>query len=544
MRISSIIVTAALITTASAYDNPLVHLDYASLKGKYDSTYNLSYFRKIPFASPPTAPEAITSLYDTDQDFDMCPQRTVNGSEDCLYLGLFSRPWQKQGHGSNVQGLKEIQGKRPVLVVFYGGAFIQGSASFTIPPSSFPVLNASTLNDYVVVYPNYRVNSLGFLPGKLMKESTRLDANTGLLDQQYALKWVSKYIHLFGGDPGNVTIWGQSAGAGSVVGQVLANGRHGQPKLFKKALASSPFWPKMYEVDSLEAEGVFDTFVNLIGCASTTKERNGKYGDEMVDCLKNVDLQVIREASLNVSMMNRWTTSSYTWAPVIDGEFLVDGLSEIISRGLKLETDFIWGMYNTHEGENFVPPGLKIDGGRDGYNSSLESLHGWLEGFVPRLSKTQIRAVNDVYYPVVGSTEMIGEYNSSFVRAGLIYRDLVLACPAYWVASAASRNGYLGEYAISPATHGSDTIYWNRLNTLQKTNPVVYQGYAGAFASFFQTGDPNAHKLTNSSESGVPLLKKTGEEFVIVDDGFENIRIDQLKRRCNFWRKLGRQIPV
>lgn len=478
MRITSLITTTtALITTASAYDNPLIHLDYVSLQGKYDNEYNLTYFRKIPFASPPTgenrfrAPQApktiIPSLYDTDQDFDMCPQRTVNGSEDCLYLGLFSRPWYHQIDHHQNSTISVQEKKRPVLVVFYGGAFIQGSASFTIPPSSFPVLNASTLNDYVVVYPNYRVNALGFLPGRLMKESKRLDPNVGLLDQQFALKWVSRYIHLFGGDSGNVTIWGQSAGAGSVVAQVLANGRYGQPKLFEKALASSPFWPKTYDVDSIEAEVVLDSFLKLTGCADTGRkgddddddDDDGYYGDGTVDCLKNVDLQAIREASLNVSTMNRWTTSSYTWAPVIDGEFLVEGLSEVISKGLKLETEFIWGMYNTHEGENFVPPGLKIDGGQDGYNSSVESFQGWLEGFLPGLSKAQIRAVNDVHYPVVGSTEMIGEYNSSFVRAGLIYRDLVLACPAYWVASAGSRNGYLGEYAISPATHGSDTIY-------------------------------------------------------------------------------------
>ena len=85
---------------------------------------------------------------------------------------------------------------------------------------------------------------------------------------------------------------------------------------------------------------------------------------------------------------------------------------------------------------------------------------------------------------------------------------------------------------------------WNRINAVQTTNRVVYQGYAGAFASFFQTGDPNAHKLTNSSEPGVPVLQSTGEEFVIVDHGFENIKLEQLKKRCEFWRSLGKKIPV
>lgn len=72
----------------------------------------------------------------------------------------------------------------------------------------------------------------------------------------------------------------------------------------------------------------------------------------------------------------------------------------------------------------------------------------------------------------------------------------------------------------------------------------MYEGYAGAFASFFQTGDPNAHKVTNSSVLGVPGLKATGKEFVVVDDGFENVELVELKSRCDFWRKLGRQIPV
>lgn len=198
---------------SSAYEDPLVELDYGQFQGKYDSTYNLSYFRKIPFAAPPTGenrfrapqpPLRIThGVYDTDQDFDMCPQRTVNGSEDCLYLGLFSRPWDATVAPSSAS--------RPVLVVFYGGGFIQGSASFTLPPSSYPILNVTELNDYVVIYPNYRVNAFGFLPGKAIKRSPTSDLNPGLLDQQYVLKWVQKYIHHFGGDPRNVTIWGQSA---------------------------------------------------------------------------------------------------------------------------------------------------------------------------------------------------------------------------------------------------------------------------------------------------------------------------------------------
>jgi hypothetical protein len=92
--------------------------------------------------------------YDSSQSYDFCPQRAVNGTEDCLYLGLYSRPWSPS------------QALRPVVVVFYGGGFIEGGGSFTLPPAGYPVLNVSSKNDFIFVYPNYRVNAFGFLPGK------------------------------------------------------------------------------------------------------------------------------------------------------------------------------------------------------------------------------------------------------------------------------------------------------------------------------------------------------------------------------------------
>jgi carboxylesterase type B len=108
-------------------------LDYGTFGGSYSARYNLSYWQKIPFAAPPVGQNRfrgpqpplpiVHGTFNSTQPFDMCPQRTVNGSEDCLYLGLYSRPWSKG------------QTLRPVVVVFYGGGFIQGSAYFSIPPS-------------------------------------------------------------------------------------------------------------------------------------------------------------------------------------------------------------------------------------------------------------------------------------------------------------------------------------------------------------------------------------------------------------------------
>lgn len=547
---------------AFAYDNPLVTLDYGVFQGKYDSTYNISHFRKIPFAAPaigenrfraPQPPAKITDgVYNSDRKFDMCPQRTVNGSEDCHYLGLYSRPWV------------DSEANRPVLVVFYGGGFIQGSASFTIPPPGYPILNVTDLNDYVVVYPNYRTNAFGFLPGKAIRDSPTSDLNPGLLDQQYALQWVRKHIHNFGGDPDNVTIWGQSAGGGSVVAQVIANGGNTSPKLFNRALASSPFWPKTYNYDSPEAEDIYTQLVSLTGCDCSNDK-------DSLACLKSVDVQTIRNASLEISESHQWTTSSFTWAPVIDGDFLRKPLSHATSQ---VNAEQVFSMYNTHEGENFIPPGLAEDETDD----TFVDFDDWLEGFIPNLSARKIERVKQHYSPI-DSSEMIPSYNTSFDRAQLIYRDLVLACPAYWLSMSAEGTGYLGEYSIPPAQHASDTIYvcfpifsasayslplhrvslpviqnqltrtplkWNEIDDIQQSDPLTYTGFAGAFGSFFQTGDPNAHKLTDDSQPGVPELQRRGEqeEFVITSNGFENLKLKQLRDRCNLWREVGGDVPV
>lgn len=115
-------------------------------------------------------------------------------------------------------------------------------------------------------------------------------------------------------------------------------------------------------------------------------------------------------------------------------------------------------MYNTHEGENFIPPGLANanDTGTPPFNSSLASFDKWLAGYLPDFSAADLAQVKR-HYPELGSTETITSYNDTYTRAGLIFRDSVLACPSYWLAGAAPKGSYLGEYSISPAKHGSDT---------------------------------------------------------------------------------------
>lgn len=339
-----------------------------------------------------------------------------------------------------------------MVVVFYGGGFIQGSAYFTLPPSAYPILNVSDMSDIVFIYPNYRTNAFGLLAGAEVLNDRHSDTNAGLLDQRAAIRWANRYAAQFGGDPDDVSIWGQSAGGGSVVAQVIADqdfdGTEGAR--FTKALASSPYWAKTYDADGPEAQWNYDTLVNRTGCGAAR---------DTLACLKGLDVQTIRDASLYITTTHVYNTSSYTWAPVIDGKFLPRRLTQAVTAG-KVNAQVGFGMYNTHEGETFIPGGLggAKDSGGPPFNNSDASFDNWLSGFLPRLRKCELDAVKR-YYPKNGSSEEIPSYEGWYTAAGLIFRDVVLACPAYWMAGAQPRGGWLGEYSIAPAKHASDT-YW------------------------------------------------------------------------------------
>lgn len=267
-----------------------------------------------------------------------------------------------------------------------------------------------------------------------------------VLDQEAVLKWTQKYIAQFGGNPDDVTIWGQSAGGGSVLAQAL--GRGGKQKLFRKAMASSPFWPKTYRYNSTEAQALYDELARRTGCA----------GADSLACLKKAEVQTIRDASLAISTSHQYKTSSFTWSPVIDGEFLREPLSEATEKG-NVNMDLAFALHNTHEGENFIPPGLQSEAGSGSpsFNSSEASFEKWLRGFLPGFGDCEIEAVKKLY-PPAGITETIS-YNTTYVRAGLVYRDAVLSCPAFWFAGSASKGGWLGEYSLNPSKHASDTVW-------------------------------------------------------------------------------------
>lgn len=108
-----------------------------------------------------------------------------------------------------------------LVVWIYGGGYTGGDKSGINGGSPAGLIHRSN-GSIIYIAINYRLGAFGWLSGPTFQQSG--SANAGLLDQRFALEWVQKYIHLFGGDPNRVTIMGESAGGGSVMHQITAYG--------------------------------------------------------------------------------------------------------------------------------------------------------------------------------------------------------------------------------------------------------------------------------------------------------------------------------
>lgn len=186
------------------FNDLVVATDGGQLSGTEERTNStdIRFFawRGIPYAQPPVGNLRFsdpvphggwTGVRDASQHGNRCPSSS-GGEEDCLFLNVYST---------------NIIGRRPVMVWIHGGAFNGGSGnSVSFPPDLYMA------EDIVMVTFNYRLGILGFLS----TEDSAAPGNYAMKDMVLALRWVQNNILNFGGDPDNVTIFGESAGGVAV----------------------------------------------------------------------------------------------------------------------------------------------------------------------------------------------------------------------------------------------------------------------------------------------------------------------------------------
>jgi para-nitrobenzyl esterase len=265
------------------------------LAGSWQPGYRL--FEGIPYAEPPVgklrwqppqSPHPWTGVRPAMQPGDECVQQAIfwrpgspaSWHEDCLYLNVYA-PAAQTG------------AKRPVLVWFHGGGWVNGAGPDVQP-------TWLTAEGNVLVTVNYRLGALGYLAlPALDTESADKESSGqyGDLDKIEALRWVQRNIAAFGGDPERVTIAGQSAGAGSVCWLMASPEAKG---LFQRAVIQSI--GDCANIDHKEATQRGERFAEAAGCADAT---------DIAECLRRKSPAQIIDAQIATGL---------PWRPVQGGE--------------------------------------------------------------------------------------------------------------------------------------------------------------------------------------------------------------------------------
>lgn len=300
-----------------------VQIEQGKVAGSTGFSPEVRVYRGIPYALPPVGslrwapPQPAAAWQGVRQAASFgndCPQEAYSPSsvyytppkptgEDCLSLNIWT-------------AAKSTAEKRPVMVWIHGGALTRGAGSTpTYDGENF------AKKGVVLVTINYRLGIFGFFahPELTQESANRSSGNYAVLDQIAALKWVQKNIGAFGGDPGNVTIFGESAGSWSInylVATPLAKG------LFHRAIGESGavFQP----MRTLAQTETFGTRVS-----TSLKDLRGRTADELLKV--------------------RWNT-----APVVDGWIFPSDIYTIFSQGRQNDTPLIAGS-NSDEATTLFP---------------------------------------------------------------------------------------------------------------------------------------------------------------------------------------------
>ncbi|MEV2220579.1 carboxylesterase/lipase family protein [Nocardia vinacea] len=282
---------------------PVAQTTWGRVSGRWDGP--VAVWRSIPYASapsgpnrfrPPLAPQPWDGIRECTTFGEIAPQTMGNMvpvdsdlrmGEDCLWLNVWS-PRSSADNGA----------PRPVMVWLHGGAYCLGTAAQEI----YDGRKLAEAGDVVVVTVNYRLGALGFLD--LSSLSDDFTPNLGLHDQIAALEWVRDNIAAFGGDPGNVTLFGESSGAGCVTALLTSPPAAG---LFHQAIAQSP--PATTVFGQQRAAAVAKRFLELI-------ELPYSRASELLEC--PID-RIVTAAGVLLDEIPLKEPGRLAAAPVVDG---------------------------------------------------------------------------------------------------------------------------------------------------------------------------------------------------------------------------------
>ncbi|KAF8150598.1 alpha/beta-hydrolase [Crassisporium funariophilum] len=503
-----------------------VTLDYGTFDGLRNDSTGIIYFRGVRFADAPVGdlrwrapvvpPTKDLGKVDATKFANECIQTTqttvtTGTSEDCLFGNVF------------IPLNTNVNSKLPVMVWFHGGGFQAGS-THDAPPE---LIMHSSATPLIFVSFEYRLGQFGFLGGQQIHDNGAL--NAGLLDQRAALRWVKRYIHQFGGDSSQVTIWGESAGAGSTMFQLIGNGGNDEG-LFRAAMGDSPSLSFVPAFDGTYDQGIFDQFASFAGC--------GNKGDSTLACLRSATSQTLTSAGSQ--LLDARPATLFVFAPILDGEFVQDRPVEAFKSGRFSRVPVLFGS-NTNEGANWSASLSDPNANTSMPNATEATVLNFLRGQYASITEASVTQAIQLY--------PLQDFNNSFSLQGQqMYGEARYICTAGMISGAVSSdrvsfqfhydNSHLGSnhgaeldaFFSPPANANSDDLamfeamreYWTSFVTTGK--PVSKNGIIWAPVSDTSTGSPRM-----LFHPGSLAAEKTS---------------DVLTNRCAFWHSLSEEIQT
>lgn len=218
------------------------------------------------------------------------------------------------------------RGRRPVMVWLHGGGFSRGSGSFHLYSGD----RLARHGNVVVVSINYRLGALGGLDLSAFGGGETTDSNRALRDQVVALEWVQANVEALGGDPENVTLFGQSAGAMSIASLMVAPLRAG---LFQRAILQSGAGDNV--LTPKQARHVAEVFLRAMGLDPDARD--------VVGLLREVDWPSLVAAQMKTVSAHALPLGTLAWQPVMDGDLVPGRPRELLGAGRGLEIPLLIG---------------------------------------------------------------------------------------------------------------------------------------------------------------------------------------------------------
>ncbi|MEG3088334.1 carboxylesterase/lipase family protein [Sphingomonas sp. PB4P5] len=462
--------TLLLAVPAMAQTGPIVDAPAGRVRGLEQA--GLRIFKGLPYAAapigwrrwkPPVVLKPWQGVRDATAFGPVCVQpKSRPGSiyaetypamsEDCLSLNIWA---------------PAKAGKAPVMVWIHGGSLTGGASSETMYDGA-----ALARQGVILVSINYRLGVLGYLAHpELSREGQGVSGNYGLLDQVAALHWVKANIAAFGGDPANVTIAGESAGALSVMYLMAAPSARG---LFAKAIAQSAY---MISTPELRSASFGDTPAELIGTYLT-----GKLGATDLRGLRAMDAVAITDAAAK---------AGYIPFGTVDGKVLPQQLAVTFDLGEQAPVPILAG-FNSGEIRSlrFLAPPVPVDAAI--YTAEIRVRYGdladaYLDHYpASDLTGSVLRAPRDALYGWT-SERLVAKQAAIGAPSFLYYFD-----HSYPAADAADLHGFhASEIPYMFGTADKTPEFWPKIPATP-TEQALSDAMLGYWASFARDGVPTA----------------------------------------------------